>query len=133
MEITKFIDREGDDELESYINDEDKVIVSEVYQDAERAVKREYYFRRIKKLSQTEARLVATAIDLNASVISNNKKILLASRGSGLMCSQINALMKLDPNERLHDRFYELSLQMSNAKNVDLPLQSSHLLVLKKN
>ena len=131
-ELTKFIACNGDDELESYINDEDRVMVSDTYQDVERAVKREYYLKRVKKLSHVESRLVTTAMDLNASVISNNKKILLATRRSGLMCCKVDALMKLDSNERLTDKFYEHSLQMPDTKNADFLLQNNNSLVFKR-
>jgi len=131
--LKQLADKNDDGSLEDLLDDDKLVIISTVYNDEISNAKIEHHLRRVKRLVPHEARLIATAIDLNASLIADNKKIQGAARSFGVMCANTAAVLELKEGDYLWEKFYELSLRKSDAKNVDLPIQNNPLSVLKKN
>ena len=71
--------------------------------------------------------MIVTAVDLKASVISDNKKILSAGRNRGIMCTSTNAILELKNEDNIRDKFYEISLKKSDSKLVDLQIADNPL------
>ena len=123
----------NNDKLSDFLGDEKYIIVSSYYSDEEISSKLEHHLRRVKRLLAHQARLIVTAVDLKASVISDNKKILSAGRNRGIMCTSTNAILELKNEDNIRDKFYEISLKKSDSKLVDLQIADNPLTTLKKN
>lgn len=130
--LTQLADKLDNESLRDFLDDEKLVIISETYNDVDNSARIEHHLRRAKKL-QNEARLVVTAIDTGASLITNNERIASAARSMGVMCGNTDAVLELKEDDYLWEKFYELSLQKSDAKNVVLHIQNNPLSILKKN
>ncbi|MDE1766297.1 MAG: hypothetical protein KGI27_08520 [Thaumarchaeota archaeon] len=118
--------------LESFLNDENLIEISETYHDEVTRTRTEYYLRRIKRLLPNKARLIATAKDLKASIITDDDKIASAARGLGIMCAKSNPILELQKGEILRDKFFELSVRDPSI-DIDLPIRNNPLATLKKN
>lgn len=118
--------------LESFLNDESLVEISDAYNDEVTRTRTEYYLRRIKKLLPNKARLIATAKDLKASIITDDDKVVSAARGLGIMCAKINPILELQKDEILRDKFFELSIRDPSI-DINLSIQNNPLATLKKN
>lgn len=123
----------NNDKLSDFLEDEKYIIVSSYYDDEEDCSKLEHHLRRVKRLLPHEARLIVTAIDLKASVISDNKKILSAGRNRGIMCTSTDAILELKNEDDIREKFYEISLKKSDSKFIDLQIVNNPLTTLKKN
>jgi len=121
------------DHISDFLENEKTVIISEYYEDEDDGARREHYLRRIRKLVADQARLITTAIDLNASLITDEEKVATAARGMGVMCGNTAAVLELKQGDYLWEKFYELSLKKSDSKNIDLSIQNNPISMLKKN
>lgn len=119
--------------LEDFLNNENQVILCSTYDDVESSTKIDYYLRRIKKLSPHETRLIVSAIDTKSSLITDNEKTQTAARSLGVMCSNSDAVFELQKEDYLWEKFYELSLKQSDAKNINLQIPNNPIAALKKN
>lgn len=124
---------QDDEKLENFLNDEKQVIISSTYNDEVSSTKIDYYLRRAKKLSSYESRLVVSSIDEKASLVSDNIKVQSAARSLGVMCANSDAVIELNDGDYLWEKFYELSLKNSDAKNLALTVPNNPLATLKKN
>lgn len=127
------VDEMNNEKLSDFLEDEKFVSVSSYYNNEEDCSKAEHHLRVIKRLLPQEARLVVTAIDLKASVISDSEKILSAARDRGIMCASTEAVLELNKEDKIRDKFYEMSLKKSDSKYVDLKIVNNPLTALKKN
>lgn len=127
------VDENSDTNLEKFLENEDQVIISTAYKDVESSGKLEYYLKRIKKLLPNEARLVATAIDSQASLITDNEKISTAARSLGIISASVDAVMELKKGDYLWRSFFELSLKKLDSRKMNVPLENISLTPLKKN
>ena len=62
--------------------------------------------------------------------------LLFASRKSrsfGVICAKTESVLELKDDERLWEKFYEISLRTSDPKNIALPIEKNPIVVLKKN
>ena len=121
------------EELSDFLVNEKYVIVSSYYDDENENSKIEHHLRKIKRLLPHEARLIVTAIDSKASIISDVNKIILAARNRGIMCATTDAVFELNKEDNIRDKFYEMSLKKSDAKKIDLKIVNNPLTTLKKN
>ena len=123
-----------DTSLEDFLNNEEQVIICSTYDDVQSSTKIEYYLKRIKKLSSSyETRLIVSAIDTKSSLITDNEKIQTAARSLGVMCSNSDAVFELQKEDYLWEKFYELSLKQSDAKNTNFVIPNDPIIALKKN
>ena len=132
-ELKQFAYDQDDEKLESFLNDEKRVITSSTYNDVESSTKIDYYLRRIKKLSSYESRLVVTCIDEKTSLVTDNTKIQSAARNLGIMCANSNAVLELNEDDYLWEKFYELSLKKPERQNSTLTVSANPNNTLKKN
>lgn len=123
----------NNEKLSDFLEDEEYVSVSSYYEDEKYGSKIEHHLRKIKRLLPQDARMVATAVDLNASIISDNNKILSAARNRGVMCATVDAILELNKEDNIREKFYEISLRKSDSKYVDLQINNNPLMILKKN
>lgn len=132
-ELKQLAYEQDDEKLESFLNDEKQVIISSTYNDEVSSTKIDYYLRRAKKLSSYESRLVVSTIDEKASLVSDNTKVQSAARSLGAMCANSEAILELNDGDYLWEKFYELSLKKSDAKNLALNVSPNPITALKKN
>lgn len=131
--LKQVADEKKYDYISDFLENEKFVIISEYYEDEDGGSRIEHYLRRIKRIMADQARLIVTAIDLDASLITDNERVATIARGMGVMCGSTKAVLELKEGDYLWEKFYELSLKKSDSKNVDLQIQNNPISLLKKN
>src|SRR5579872_5956474 len=116
---TEIAIEEENDILENLLYDENFIEIADTYKNVEESTKTEYHLRRAKKLPPNAAILVATARDLNASLISDNEKIRSAARSLDIMTTSTNNILTLQKGKKLWNTIEELSLITDDSKATD--------------
>ncbi len=122
---------QNDEILESFLGDEDRVIIHSTYHDEVSCTKTDYHLRRIKKLTPDEARLVVSAMDAKASLITNRLNVQSAATSLGVACASADAVANLGKEEFLPDKFFEMSLK-PDIKDMSLTIRLDPISLTRK-
>jgi len=118
--LLESIEDEENDKVEDFLFDERFVNVTQTYDNIEKGVRTEYYLRRAKKLQQDKAQVIATAVDLNASIISNDEKLLQYAKQLDCYCTHIDSVLKLKKDDSIIEKFSEISSENQNISKREL-------------
>jgi len=135
-ELSKILEKneeENDIIIEEFLYSEEQVMIPTVYKDTVNGVMHEFYLRRSKKLSKQDAYVVSTAMDLNASLISDNQKILQAAKSLGILCTDLKTVLDMDESKLLSDQFYELTNRNYDPTSIEFLIEKSYPEIIKKN
>ena len=119
IRLLDYADKTNNEKLEKLLNNEKIVKVIEIYENPEKGVACEFYLRRAKKLLPEHAQFIASAVDSNSSIISDNKKILLAAKSLGIICTSVDTILDFNSKESLRDEFYKLSFGLEDLSNLE--------------
>ena len=119
---------EHDKKIYDYLFDSDQIIISNAYINTKITSKKEYYLRTIKKLNPSQARLIATANDIGASLISNDPRVLSSAKSLGIICATSDESLKHD--EVLQKNFYNISLRKRQSNKIILSKSDNSLAIL---
>lgn len=107
-------DETNDVIFERFLDDEKHVRVVTAYDDIERTTGMEFHLRRAKKLSIEMARVVATAVDQKASIITDEIKIRKAALALGIRVASSSYVLDYGKNTDLREVFPTLSVVAGN-------------------
>ncbi len=119
--------------LEEFLYSEELVIVPTTYKDTVNGVMCEFYLRKSKKLSKDDSQVIATAVDLDASIISSNPKLLQAAKSLGILCVDIDAIQDMDEAQPLNEQFYELANKTYDPTSIEFLIEKNYPEIVKKN
>ena len=106
--LTEHAEKSKDNLLENFLYEDKKILVAKSYQNPTNGVRTEFYLRRVKKLSQEKSQLIAIALDLDAGIITTDRKIIKHAKEFGVLSIDTEKIFKLD-RDRLIKRFYEFA------------------------
>ena len=121
---------EHDEKIYDYLFDSNQIIISNAYVNTKITSKKEYYLRTIKKLNPSQARLIATANDINASLISNDPRVLSSAKSLGIICATSDDVLSLKHDEVLQKNFYNISLRKKQSDKIILSKSDNSLAIL---
>ena len=118
--------------LEEFLYSDECVQVSTVYEDVVNSTMCEYHLRRSKKLSQPDAQVVATAVDLGASLISDNQKLLQTAKSLGILCTDLNSVLEMNEALPLNQQFYKLANKSYDSSSMGFLIGKTYPEIIKK-
>lgn len=114
IDVKNLADEDNDAVLEGFLDDEERVKVMSVYDEIERSTGMEFHLRRAKKLPIEAARVVATAVDQKASIITDDIKMRNAALALGIRVVGSSDVLAHDKSTDLREVFPALSAAAGN-------------------
>lgn len=131
-DLVKYSEKIQSTALENFLYDDEKVNVAKSYNDPKSGVRTEYYLRRAKKLQQDKAQLIATALDRNAGIISDDEKLIRYAKQLRTLSVNVESVLKLD-GQPLREQFYELATSREDKSSIEVINPLYYSKNLKKN
>ena len=109
--------RKADDaDLEDFLNDEKRIRVPPVYDDIEGSTGMEFHLRRARKMTVEMARVVATAVDQKASIVTDEAKVRRAALAFGIRVAGTADVLAHGKDDNLREVFPIMSASAGDAK-----------------
>jgi len=119
--------------LEEFLYSDELIEVPRTYNDSENGIMTEFYLRRSLRLEKDDAEAVALAADLDASLISDNSKILQAAKRLGILCIDLQSVIEMDPKKPIAKQIYEKANKKYDPSDIEFLIQKSSVEIVKKN
>lgn len=122
VELTDPLLEDPDDALGEFLHDDGKMTVVQYYRDSNASIKKEFDLRHARKISQGNARLIASALDYDAGLVSAHKRVVEYAKQEGVLAVNVAELGSM-AGCTLSERFGEVIM----CHAIPVPVQTPKL------